>query len=211
MGGQEDRSRPAHRQGPLRAARGRGAQGQASPGLPGRGPGRPRERPRPPAPGRRLHQGPDRDLDLPEEDQRGRRHQAPATPLGVRPLFRYLKRGERARPKGAGGGGGRLIGAVASAQGTTDFGIRPPPPLPREGYGPNGSSTGEGHACPLGPAFPWPLPPAQPRCPPGRAPPRPPWPPLAFSPLRGGGLGPAAPREAGTERSPRTRYPTPRL
>ncbi len=69
----------AGRQGPLRAAAGRAGERRAGPRLARRGARRARGRPRVPARGRRLHAGPDRDLD------RLQARPSRSTPLRLRP------------------------------------------------------------------------------------------------------------------------------
>ena len=80
----------AYRQGPLRAAAGRGRRDQTTPGLARRGARRAGGRPRLPAQRRRLHARPDRDLDrLQAQERSGPDPAAPAS-VGVRALLQHL-------------------------------------------------------------------------------------------------------------------------
>ena len=87
---QPHRAAGAGRQGPLRAAAGGARRHRAGPGLAARRPRRARGRPRVPARGRRLHRGPDRDLDRLEAHQRGRPDPLPPAPARVRDVLRHL-------------------------------------------------------------------------------------------------------------------------
>ncbi|MGX1253202.1 glutamine synthetase type I [Streptomyces ambofaciens] len=115
---EQDRAGRADRQGPLRAGS-RGARERgAGPDLAGRRPRPPGVRPRVPAPGRRLHAGPDRDVDRLQARQRDRAAAAASAPARVRDVLRRVidgsrRPGRRPRPRLPGAGAPSCGYAVA--------------------------------------------------------------------------------------------------
>lgn len=89
---QQDRAGRPDRQGPLRAAPGGARLGQPGPHLAAGRDQLARGRPRVPARGRRLHLGPDRDLDRLQARERDRPDPAPPPPARVRALLRRVIR-----------------------------------------------------------------------------------------------------------------------
>jgi glutamine synthetase len=83
----------------------------------------PREGSRVPPQGRRVHSGPDRDLDRVQAEERGRSDSAASAPVRVRPLLRHLDRRDpsrRQRPPAladTAGAGGRGISTPARSSG----------------------------------------------------------------------------------------------
>ncbi len=80
----------AGRQGPVRAAAGRGGRGPDGPRLARGRAQQPRGRPRLPHRGRRVHRGPHRDLDRLQADEGARRGAAAPDPARVRDVLRLL-------------------------------------------------------------------------------------------------------------------------
>ena len=93
---QQDRSGEAGGQGSLRAASGGTEEDQAAPRRARHRARQPREGPPVPAQGRRVHAGPDRDLDRIQAEERGRSRPTAAPPVRVRPVLRHLRPAEDA-------------------------------------------------------------------------------------------------------------------
>ena len=87
---EQDRAAGAGGQGPVRAAAGRGRLDPAGPRLAGGRAQHPRGRPLLPHRGRRVHRGPDRDLDRLQADAGTRRGAAAPDPARVRAVLRRL-------------------------------------------------------------------------------------------------------------------------